>query len=150
MTTVTTGPLNWHRRAKCAQMRDPSMWDAAPGNGDKQLPTKIIRALEACELCPVVRECAQQALDERPIGVVMGGVPLPTGAWWQPSYQQPYEVMLERIADGEGMHEVVADELCTTKLRRRLVPLILRRASMIRRGANLYPTPADQIPGARP
>ena len=147
MTTVLTGPLSWHSRAKCALTHEPESWTTPGGSGDKHVPLKLMRALEACELCPVASECAQQALDEQPIGVVMAGVPLPVGYWWQQSYRAGYRSALERIASGEPMHEVVADELCDTKLRRRLVPLIHRRAAMIRRGATLFPTPLRVIPG---
>ncbi|WP_363324818.1 hypothetical protein [Corynebacterium hadale] len=123
------------------------MYDTPPGSGDKSLPVKFVRAVEACELCPVSSQCARQALAEQPIGVIMAGIPLPQGSWWAPSYRQTYSRALDRIAAGEPMHAVVVEELCAVRGRERCASIIARRALKIRRGAALLPTPIEEIEG---
>lgn len=139
--------LTWHKEAKCYLTHCPSMYDTPPGSGDKFLPEKFVRAVESCELCPVSSQCARQALAERPIGVIMAGIPLPQASWWAPSYRQAYAGALERVAAGESMHAAVVEELCAVRGREHVAGIITRRALKIRRGANLFPTPIEEIEG---
>lgn len=72
-------PPAWHEAGLCARPgRDPREWDAATPMR-VTVAENTARALGLCEGCPVIRECALEALVIRCDGTVRAGIPLVTG-----------------------------------------------------------------------
>lgn len=105
----------WRQSARCARAgARPSDYDCDTSARGKDYALQIVRAVEACEGCPVIAQCAQWALEEHVAGVVVAGVALPFSPWWTRSHNGAYRAALTRLANGANMHHVVASELCTT------------------------------------
>lgn len=64
---------SWHDHAQCAG-RNPRSWDSPDGSGSRA--DSIVKAVNLCDGCPVAALCAQEALDDRAVGVIRAGVPL--------------------------------------------------------------------------
>lgn len=112
MTMATRAVVYEH--AQCARLGSPADWDS-PGAGscwqDRKLPRHVtaLMAAELCEQCPLIRLCARDALEERPIGVIRAGVPVdvlrrPTG--WQMAVWRAVEAGgdLEHALEGLSPH----------------------------------------------
>lgn len=101
----------WFEDAKCYATDDPTRWDVADDfRGNAGVEARV-RAVEACEGCPVARLCARTAIDEEWTGVVAAGVPLPTSTWFDASTKRPdkgstMEALLV-IEGGESMWSAV-------------------------------------------
>lgn len=138
----------WHHRAKCAQPgTDYRDYDCDSSARGADYALQVVRAVEACEGCPVAAECARWALEERPIGVVVAGVALPSAPWWTPSYQGRSSVALERIADGGNMHHVVASEMCSAPSLTPAASVLVDRLLAIGRGVPMPPTVLSMVWG---
>ena len=74
-----TDRTRWLPRAACLGS-DPDDFDIITNvTATVPTPTRMDRMWDQgtiCESCPVVRECAADALDQRDIGIVRGGVPV--------------------------------------------------------------------------
>lgn len=69
----------WHYRGKCAAPeQDPRDWDLQRRAKDWQT---LVRAAKACIGCPVIRECAIEAVETRAIGTIRAGLPCPENSW---------------------------------------------------------------------
>lgn len=69
----------WHYRGKCAAPeQDPKDWDLQ--RNQKEWKT-LVRAAKACIGCPVIRECAIEAVETRAIGTIRAGLPCPENHW---------------------------------------------------------------------
>lgn len=69
----------WHYRGKCAAPeQDPKDWDLQ--RNQKEWKT-LVRAAKACLGCPVIRECAIEAVETRAIGTIRAGLPCPENHW---------------------------------------------------------------------
>ena len=75
--------------ATCARPnRDPREWDAPRvDNKTKYIsrPARSLHAAALCGACPLISICAEDALTDRPIGVIRAGVPVTKSrpARWQ-------------------------------------------------------------------
>lgn len=94
----------WHERAKCAKASDPTEWDIT-GRGSQAM--RLQQAQRSCSGCPVIAECAGEALDERPIGVVRAGIPIPM----HPS--RTVTDALKMIARGINPTRAVLEAMCS-------------------------------------
>lgn len=66
----------WHKLAKCGKPGiDPHDYDLAD-QGERRADT-MVRAALACLECPVIHECAAEAVEDQAIGVIRGGLPCP-------------------------------------------------------------------------
>lgn len=140
--------LPWHRRARCAQPDiDYSDYDCEIARNAPEKCRQIVRAVEACEGCPVVAACAQWALDEHAIGVVAAGVALPLAPWWTPSSSSGARRALERIVCGGSMHNAVAIEMCVGKYMELCQRVVIARELECGRGAVPPPTPSHLFDG---
>ena len=69
----------WNYRGKCAAPeQDPKDWDLQ--RNQKEWKT-LVRAAKACIGCPVIRECAIEAVETRAIGTIRAGLPCPENHW---------------------------------------------------------------------
>lgn len=97
-----TGPLPaWHREAKCASHGvDPHEYDlSTAGNPQERGTQDIVRAARACLDCPVIHECAAEAVADHSVGVIRGGQPCPPTHWsGKPDRRQR---ALEAVARGD-------------------------------------------------
>lgn len=71
----------WWQDAQCAG-DDPERYETAPDHAykvcnDVQLMAEWIGQGAVCDGCPVIAECARDALERRDAGVVRGGIPCP-------------------------------------------------------------------------
>lgn len=138
----------WHHRARCAQPdADYRDYDCSTACNAPARSLQLVRAVEACEGCPVVVECAQWALDEHAVGVVAAGVALPVSPWWTPSSPSGARRALERIVCGGSIHNAVAVEMCVGKSMDVAQRVIIDRALACGRGAVLPPTPPQVFEG---
>lgn len=94
----------WHERAKCAKASDPTEWDM---EGRESPGVRLQQAQRSCSGCPVIAECAGEALDERPIGVVRAGIPIPM----HPS--RTVDAGLKMIARGINPSRAVLEAMCS-------------------------------------
>lgn len=76
---TSTEPQNWWNRAKCRN-DDPDRYDL---NLDRSIrrDEKDCIAEELCEGCPVLAECAADALATNNVGIVRAGLWFPYPAW---------------------------------------------------------------------
>lgn len=138
----------WHRMAKCGQPgADPHDYDTSTTARGFDHSLQIVRGVEACEGCPVMRSCAQWALDEQASGVVAAGVSLPWAAWWRESYTGHVRQALARIVAGEDMMQVVRDEMCRSTTETSARRLIEDRIVAKARGAVLPRVTREMITG---
>lgn len=73
---IGPGIPEWHRDGLCARPgQDPRRWDADDDRRTSRAQ-KLVRAQKACTGCPVIRECAAEALDHGSVGVVRAGIEL--------------------------------------------------------------------------
>lgn len=63
----------WHRNAKCAD-GDPTDWDLPSGY---KVPAQQRNANRVCFGCPVVKQCAADALRHRDRDIIRAGVHIP-------------------------------------------------------------------------
>lgn len=77
----TYSPIpEWHETAKCARPgADARQYDLGR-TGERRADT-MVRAAIACFGCPVIHECARDAVEEHSVGVVRGGLPCPEQSW---------------------------------------------------------------------
>lgn len=72
----------WYDRAACSE-DDPDTWDtpmtlgAAWLRGDRERAREFMASAARCDGCPVLSECARDALRCIDHGTIRGGVPLP-------------------------------------------------------------------------
>lgn len=66
----------WQQQAKCVG-KDPRAWDLLELRGGDSWDT---RAREVCRGCPVIKDCAADALEPLCIGTVRAGVWIPAAA----------------------------------------------------------------------
>lgn len=68
----------WMLKAKCRDADDPEAWDT--NNLPRSTPNQPHRhkdhAKALCQGCPVMRDCAQFAIDNNCTGMVFAGIPL--------------------------------------------------------------------------
>lgn len=69
----------WHADAKCAYAQRPQNWDLPLSNRLSRAET-VAHCASLCAGCPVIRECAQEALDVNDRAMVRAGVALPLNA----------------------------------------------------------------------
>lgn len=67
---------NWQQQAKCVG-KDPRAWDLLELRGGDSWDA---RAREVCRGCPVIKDCAADALEPLCIGTVRAGVWIPAAA----------------------------------------------------------------------
>lgn len=108
----------WHRLAKCAKEPDPRRWDC---DGRLAPEERLMGAQHACLGCPVMAECARDALAEGSTGVVRAGIPL--NAKITPTIRRA----LKLIAAGSNPHRVVADVLAIRMTTQRVAILRLAK-----------------------
>ena len=90
--------IHWRNRAQCLG-QDPELWDLGyhPGSFDE----KAVRAAELCAGCPVMCECAADALEPLSIGMVRAGIWVPVFFTRQPGCSKAEHVArLEAVAGG--------------------------------------------------
>lgn len=109
----------WFEDAKCYATDDPTRWDVADDFRGTAGVEARVRAVEACEGCPVARLCARTAIDEGWTGVVAAGVPLPASTWLDASTKRPdkgstVEALLA-IEGGESMWSAVAKHFSSVR-----------------------------------
>ena len=94
----------WHYRGKCAAPeQNPREWDLQRRAKDWQT---LVRAAKACIGCPVIRECAIEAVETRAIGTIRAGLPCPENHWRsKPNVRQRD---LEAVARGDNPLMVAA------------------------------------------
>lgn len=87
----------WRDQAKCGgqAVPDPTLPDE-PSN-DKQRIARIY-----CQGCPVIAECAADALQHHTSGIIRGGMFVPTGGGW--SIPARARIKLEAIAGKEKVN----------------------------------------------
>ena len=75
--------MDWHERAQCRQ-GDPARFYVPAGvwmrrkSGDRDGWMQRMRELgSVCDGCPVIRQCAADAIAGKDVGVIRAGVPLP-------------------------------------------------------------------------
>ena len=105
---------SWVQDAKCYGTTNPQRYDCEEkGNNAWKMAELRIRAIEACEGCPVARQCAQTALRENWNGVISAGVPLPENNWWLESSMKARPngpgAAVKKIAEGGDMYDAVLD-----------------------------------------
>lgn len=66
----------WHADAKCAYAQRPQNWDLPLSNRLSRAES-LVHCATLCAGCPVIRECAQEALDVNDRALVRAGVALP-------------------------------------------------------------------------
>lgn len=131
----------WHSRAKCNRPGvDPREYDVDSSVRGDAYAYQIVHAVELCEGCPVMRECAQWALDEHPVGVICGGVVLPGACWWGVGAGVNTRLAVERVAAGESVHHAVVYELCGATSTTSAAQVLMSRARAIEAGATPPPT----------
>lgn len=95
--------------ALCAQSdRDPREWDA-PGEVPAQdrtmtRPARALHAAAMCGPCPLLAVCAEDALVDKPTGVIRAGVPVTSArpvAWQVRAW--------EAVADGRDLAAALAE-----------------------------------------
>lgn len=102
--------ISWHDKAKCSGQ--PGEYDARKDMSAKGYRGMLanVRSLEKCEGCPVIQQCAAQALQERWEGVVSAGVELPYHKWFTSSRARSnHKNYLTAVAGGRGMHDALAE-----------------------------------------
>lgn len=81
--TLPPGRAEWIQKAACRHA-DPADFDVVANVSSTALPEKRITAMweqgSICESCPVVAQCARDALAGADIGIVRGGVPIAANA----------------------------------------------------------------------
>lgn len=88
----------WHYRGKCADPAlDPKDWDLQRRAKDWQT---LVRAAKACIGCPVIRECAIEAVETKSIGTIRAGLPCPENHW--KSTGTVRQEALELVAGGDN------------------------------------------------
>ena len=101
--------MSWHDRAKCSGK--PGEYDTRDDitkKGYKGILANV-RSLEKCEGCPVIQQCATQALQERWEGVVAAGIELPYYQWFTTSRARlSHKDYLVDVSGGRDMHDAVA------------------------------------------
>lgn len=74
LPTISAAP--WTDRAMCGG-GDSAMWELT---GETDNPAKLepenLRAIEICGMCPVIKECLEEALKFGDRGVIRAGVPM--------------------------------------------------------------------------
>lgn len=103
---------SWLKDAKCGQPgKNPDDWNSKTVQGGNSTPPdQRKRALNLCHGCPVMLECAQEALDEHdvvgyfPSGVVRAGVEI-RGTVTGPGTWKPFKRGLEEIVENGGYSE---------------------------------------------
>lgn len=129
------GPApDWHRDSLCSRADDPTRWDL--GEGSTSSADRDMRAAELCAGCPVIEQCAAQALAEQPIGVIMAGMAMPSYRPWKPGKHAGLTAALEAIAAGWPAGPSAAATWTAT----RAIPAILA----------MYGVPGCECPGAKP
>lgn len=101
--------MSWHDRAKCSGK--PGEYDARKDMSTKGYRGMLanVRSLEKCEGCPVIQQCATQALQERWEGVVAAGIELPYYPWFTNSRERlSHKDYLVDVSGGRDMHDAVA------------------------------------------
>lgn len=92
-------PPAWHADAKCANYPDPRRWDV-DDNRQVRRADRLVLSQLSCLGCPVAAQCAGEALDLKPVGVVRAGIPMSV---------RPKGAVLDALADiAAGMPPVVA------------------------------------------
>ena len=134
-------PPAWHADAKCANYPDPRRWDV---EDDKRLrrADRLVLAQLSCLGCPVAAECAGEALDVEPVGVVRAGIPLPL---------KPKRAVLDALAAiAAGVPPVVAAVTLADPARAlgQFAPAHGRLARLARRRGHDVPAPAPEPLGA--
>lgn len=95
---------DWHYRGKCAPAKhDPREWELKQNLKEWQT---LLGAAKACLGCPVIRECAIEAVDTEAIGVIRAGLPCPPGHWV--SRGNVRQRALEAVARGDNALTVAA------------------------------------------
>lgn len=81
--TLPPGRAEWIQKAAC-RPSDPADFDIVANISSTPPPEKRITAMwdqgRICEACPVVAQCARDALAGADIGIVRGGVPIVANA----------------------------------------------------------------------
>lgn len=94
----------WHYRGKCADPAlDPKDWDLQRRAKDWQT---LVRAAKACIGCPVIRECAIEAVETKSIGTIRAGLPCPENSWISRGNVRQRD--LEAVARGDNPLMVAA------------------------------------------
>lgn len=102
MSITPRSSIEWMRRAKCQHM-NPIAFDyhekLAGSTPSDAVHAAYAAAAELCNGCPVMRECARDALDQQDVEVVRGGVPIPSRGRRRDT--QRARLALAHIAAGE-------------------------------------------------
>lgn len=103
------GDRSWYEQAKCRKL-PPGEYDSIDQDGVKGFHKayRIIQVMEKCEGCPVVQQCAQQAVEQRWTGVIAAGVELPAYHWYQKGFRPHHRAAMDAMADGEPLHRAIA------------------------------------------
>lgn len=134
-------PPAWHADAKCAKCPDPQRWDAYDDPGLRRADRLVLSQL-ACLGCPVAAECAGEAIELRPVGVVRAGIPMPL---------KPKRAVLDALAAiAAGVPPVVAAVTLADPARAlgQFAPAHGRLARLARRLGHDVPAPAPEPGGA--
>ena len=102
------GDRSWYWESKCC--RQPvGEYDSIPQSGVKGYDKsyRIIQVMEKCEGCPVIQQCAAQALQQRWTGVVAAGIELPNYHWYQKGFRLQHRSAMHEMAEGRPMHEAI-------------------------------------------
>lgn len=108
MIGIDYGQLpEWHSMAQCSKPgHDPRDWDTRRADNGRR--DRAVRAATLCAGCPVIEQCAAQALAEQPTGVVMAGMCMPSYRPWKGNRHHGLGAALEAVAAGWPMPVVVA------------------------------------------
>lgn len=105
-------PPAWLREALCASPeQDPRTWNADVSRQTTRADL-LLTAATACFGCPVQRECALAALEQLPVSVIMGGIPLPNH-WWANGGQGARAALYD-VAEGRPAHLALAAHCAAT------------------------------------
>ena len=102
--------IDWHARAHCSVTGSPTDWDTPTDRRPRH--EKLATTAAQCTGCPVVVECAADALEERSIGVIRAGVPL-VHHDWQGRRGPVVADTMACIAAGVAPARALASILCT-------------------------------------
>lgn len=99
----------WHTHAKCAYASRPQNWDL-PLPGRLSRAETVAHCASLCAGCPVIRQCAQEALDVNARAMVRAGVALPlnVGVRYTDGLARR---MIDAIAGGASPMLAIADAI---------------------------------------
>lgn len=110
MTLEMRSPTDWITRAQCCDM-DPNDFDPPHHINDNDIERRWDYAAGLCSGCPVIAECARDALEQHDGEIIRAGVPLP-----QPRGNASYKraaAALRLIARGTPLPIVTARAVST-------------------------------------